>query len=420
MTARENFFLKFKIREQTFWYNSLLFNPFKQENMSASKDNETNAIAIPVPTGKGDKDSDENKIDVGEKKTDDKKTKTADELSEEDKALMESLSLSVERTTDPSPGVVALALELMRKEIKSATSSMTSVPKPLKFLRPHFQTLIKNFDDMKDSHEAKKSLADILSVLAMTFSKAGSRDSLKYKLLGNSIDLGDWGHEYVRSLAGEIGQESQSNIEKDAASTLTTKLMDMVKVIVPFHLSHNAEHEAVDLLLEVDALNLLLNEESIDEKNYSRVCLYLLRTADYAGDEDERLSVHNVAYHIFKRQNQYVDACRVALRLSDNTRISECFTLCEDIQARRQMAYVMGTHKHFSLIFLEEDDDDDEDQEEGITYLKLKSDEVDELNEMVSNMHMQESFAFLARELDVEEAKTPEDIYKSHLAEDGT
>ena len=32
---------------------------------------------------------------------------------------------------------------------------------------------------------------------------------------------------------------------------------------------------------------------------------------------------------------------------------------------------------------------------------------------------MQEAFAFLARELDVEEAKTPEDIYKTHLAEDG-
>ena len=386
--------------------------------MSASKDNETNAIAIPVPTGKGDKDSDENKIDVGEKKTDDKKTKTADELSEEDKALMESLSLSVERTTDPSPGVVALALELMRKEIKSATSSMTSVPKPLKFLRPHFQTLINTYDEMKEG-ENKSALADILSVLAMTFSKAGSRDCLKYKLLGNSVDLGDWGHEYVRALAGEIGQEAQSRTEADASVPTGKDLMDMVKVIVPFHLQHNAEHEAVDLLLEVESLSLLLEETTIDEKNYERVCLYLLRTADYAGDEEERLSVHNVAYHIFKRQNQWVDALRVALRLSDNTRVSECFTSCEDTQTRRQMAYVMGTHKHFSLIFVEEDDDDEDDREEGITYVPLKSDEVDELNEMVANMHMQEAFAFLARELDVEEAKTPEDIYKSHLAEDG-
>ena len=32
-------------------------------------------------------------------------------------------------------------LELLREKIRSATSSLTSVPKPLKFLRPHFETL---------------------------------------------------------------------------------------------------------------------------------------------------------------------------------------------------------------------------------------------------------------------------------------
>jgi len=298
-----------------------------------------------------------------------------------------------------------------------ALQSFFSVPKPLKFLRPHFETLIQTFDAMVDG-DNKSALADILSVLAMTFSKAGSRESLKYKMQGNSTDLGAWGHEYVRAIAGEIGQESQARAEKDAFGT-NPDLLAMVQVIVPFHLQHNAEHEAVDLLLEVEQLSLLLEESAIDDKNYKRVCLYLLRTADYASDEEERLSVHNVSYHIFKRQNQYVDALRVALRLCDNTRVAECFTLCKDVQMRRQMAYVMGTHKHFSLVFVEEDDDDEDDREEGITYVPLDSDEVDELNEMVANMHMQEAFAFLARELDVEEAKTPEDIYKSHLSEDG-
>ena len=174
----------------------------------------------------------------------------------------------------------------------------------------------------------------------------------------------------------------------------------------------------------------------------------------------------------------------MSLRLNDNARVAECFTSCSDTQARRQMAYLMGTHKHFSVVFVEADDDDEDDHEEGefffffssfscaslcdsvcwcpkiffylflsfpfllpplysligccyfpldsftcvpwqclllagITYVALESDEVDELNEMVGNMHLHESFAFLARELDVEEAKTPEDIYKSHLAEDG-
>jgi hypothetical protein len=38
-----------------------------------------------------------------------------------------------------------------RKEIRSATSSMTSVPKPLKFLRPHYGTLKSYFETMPES-----------------------------------------------------------------------------------------------------------------------------------------------------------------------------------------------------------------------------------------------------------------------------
>ena len=33
------------------------------------------------------------------------------------------------------------AIETLRNEIRTATSSMTSVPKPLKFLREHYGTL---------------------------------------------------------------------------------------------------------------------------------------------------------------------------------------------------------------------------------------------------------------------------------------
>ncbi|XP_021301500.1 26S proteasome non-ATPase regulatory subunit 2 homolog A [Sorghum bicolor] len=72
------------------------------------------------------------------KKKDEKKD---DDLSEEDLALKEQLELYVVRAQDADPGVQKLALESMRQEIRSATSSMTSVPKPLKFLPPHFGTL---------------------------------------------------------------------------------------------------------------------------------------------------------------------------------------------------------------------------------------------------------------------------------------
>lgn len=44
-----------------------------------------------------------------------------EELSEEDKELMERIELSVQRTGDPNPEIVAGALDVITKEIKSST-----------------------------------------------------------------------------------------------------------------------------------------------------------------------------------------------------------------------------------------------------------------------------------------------------------
>ncbi|PWA58583.1 hypothetical protein CTI12_AA249380 [Artemisia annua] len=55
----------------------------------------------------------------------------------------------------------------INQEIRTSTSSMTSVPKPLKFLRPHYGTLKSFYESMPES-DLKKLLADTLSVLALT------------------------------------------------------------------------------------------------------------------------------------------------------------------------------------------------------------------------------------------------------------
>ncbi len=72
----------------------------------------------------------------------------------------------------------------MSQEIRSATTSMTSVPKPLKFLQRHFATLASLHKAMEgvetlSNAENIRALADILSVLSMTMSAADSRDCLK-------------------------------------------------------------------------------------------------------------------------------------------------------------------------------------------------------------------------------------------------
>jgi 26S proteasome regulatory subunit N1 len=103
-------------------------------------------------------------------------------------------------------------------------------------------------------------------------------------------NLGSWGHEFVRSLAGEIGLEYNQRVI-DGADPDTDEpfkdLLSMVQVIVPFHVTHNAEAEAVDLLIEVQRLKILLELDSIDTNNYQRICLYLMKTANYMADPDD-------------------------------------------------------------------------------------------------------------------------------------
>ncbi|CAN0378640.1 unnamed protein product, partial [Discosporangium mesarthrocarpum] len=87
----------------------------------------------------------------------------------------------------------------------------------------------------------------------MTMAEPGSRASLKYKLEGTKGDLGAWGHEFLRSLAGEIGQEYSARMTSilGEGGVDVSDLLELVDDIVPFHLQHNAEAEAVDLLVEV-------------------------------------------------------------------------------------------------------------------------------------------------------------------------
>ena len=384
------------------------------------KGGEKKAVQIKV-SEKEKKEKDETKKDSSEAPLPGVAKEDEVELSPEDQALKDGLELAVERVQDSNDGVCKLALETMRKEIRSATSTMTSVPKPLKFLRPHYDTLVNFYNGKKDGSPNKKELADVLSVLAMTMAKPETRTCLKYKMEGNTKELGDWGHEYVRTLSGEVGQEYDARTTGDTKES-TDDLILLVKDIVPFHLQHNAEHDAVDLLIEVEMLELLLSEKSLDVNNYERVTLYLLRTSDYMAEEDELEKMLNVTYELYLRHEQYVDALRVALRMESTDRIVKTFESCKSKLTRKQMAYVVGTHRRFDILFKDEEEEDDEDEDEenaGLTFIKVPEDDVDDFNNASGNASVSEAFATLARELDVEEAKTPEDVYKSHLSETG-
>lgn len=295
------------------------------------------------------------------KKSDDEKSKKLkkseeelkeDAMSDEDKELKERLETCVSTVIndmnedDVTIPIRLKALDVIVNELRTATASMTSVPKPLKFLRPHFgalKTLYVSFGESDasqmdtDSLEFRARLADVLAVLAMTMGKHGTwhqwrrccsicpmpcthllilfsfflmteeRESLRFKLSGAKDydalavmgaepknfaeeNLGSWGHEFVRSLAGEIGQEYNQRVLDGADPETDEPFEDLLKfvyVIVPFHLTHNAEAEAIDLLIEVQRLKYLLELDTIHEDNYQRICLYLIKTASYMSDPDD-------------------------------------------------------------------------------------------------------------------------------------
>lgn len=70
-----------------------------------------------------------------------------------------------------------------------------------------------------------------------------------------------------------MAKEWQEVEENDKTQQET--LLKLVKEIVPYNMAHNAEHEACDLLMEIERLDML--EDYIDENAYGKVCLYLTR-----------------------------------------------------------------------------------------------------------------------------------------------
>jgi len=377
-----------------------------------------------------DTNKDEKKNKNSKKKKGEEDTPNISEVDLELKERLETCVNTLLNTQNESTITTDLRLSALDKivlELRTATSSMTSVPKPLKFLRPFFIPLKDLHKDLLQKSDMewvllRARLADVLAVLSMTLGKHEDRESLTFKLSGrkdyisleqqsneelrskipSDDNLGSWGHEFVRSLTGEIGQEYNARVLAGADPDQDgpfADLLEMVDVIVPFHVNHNAEAEAVDLLMDVQRLKKLLDLESIDERNYRRICNYLVKTSDFQSDPDDLKEMLETAYEIFLRQKQPLDALRVALRMHTEDVIPDLFSNCDDTLVKKQMCLLLARHR---VNYEVEGEDDD-----------------DEYNELIGNTFLSEQFLKLAQDLDVMDPKTPEDIYKSHLAETG-
>lgn len=269
---------------------------------------------------------------------------------------------------------------------------MTSVPKPLKFLREHHERVTAVYESGMDDGAggAKEKLAELLALLSMAV-VTEERLVLKYKLAA-AQEVESCGHEFVRTLSKEIGEEYEVRKEADAEADVGD-LNTLVDLIFPFYFKNNAEAEAVDLALEVERLEDVL--PFVDEENYMRVTEYLVQTANYLVEPDDT-TARKVVYDIYMAQAQYARAMRIAILMNDRDLISGAYNAVdaeENPGLKKQLCFILGAAR----VYLEDDEDDDD------------------LLAYMGNTQMMEHFRALARELDVLEPKTPEDIYKSHL-----
>ncbi len=127
---------------------------------------------------------------------------------------------------------------------------MTAVPKPLKFLRSHYEAMVKLHEKWGEG-ENKTSLADVLSVIGMTYSDEDRQDTLKYRLLAPTQDIASWGHEYTRHLALELGEVYTKRLTADKPYQ---DLIALALELVPLFLKSNAEADAVDLTSELEII----------------------------------------------------------------------------------------------------------------------------------------------------------------------
>jgi len=280
------------------------------------------------------------------------------------------------------------ALETLRQKIRESTSSMTSVPKPLKFMRPHYNDMLAIYEKIRDVQN-KALCADIVSVLAMT--SIDTKEVLKYRLLGSNQDIGMWGHEYIRHLSSEIASEWEST---ETNAELRQRYLQLTNEIIPFLMRHNAEADACDLLMEIEQLDLI--ETFVDKDTFPRVCLYLTSCVPYVPEPDDT-KLLRTSCKLYRNYDQYPLALRCAIQLNDMDLIRDLINTCPSSLVKKQLAFMLGRQQ---IIW---------------NVAEVNGEDPDELTNIMSNSHLTSNFLALARELDIMEAKLPEDIYKTYL-----
>ncbi|KAF7303354.1 RPN1-RPN2-N domain-containing protein [Mycena indigotica] len=348
------------------------------------------------------------KAPIKDKKQDEE---TKGEELPEDQQLKSELEMLAEQLKEINADLYKPALKAPWAPIRTFTSS---IPKPLKFLHPLYPGLQAPYETWEPS-ENKSLFAYILSVLAMTYSDTQPRGTLRLlaaemRPAGSPLsDPGSWGHEYVRHLAAELGDEynireqEDDEVEpvKDSSPVLKVPgtfddLRALAKECAVFLLDHNAEPDAIDLLQELEMV-----EESItlvDKNTYTRVCQYLIGCVNLLPPPDD-IAFLRTAHAIYARLNKFPEA------LGDQDLIREDFNTPSNPQMKRQLAFILA-RAQIPIEWLRANPDDDIDIEDEFP---------EGIRECLSNTRLSTHLREFGKELGVTDAKSLEEVNKTHL-----
>ncbi|OIR58262.1 MAG: 26S proteasome regulatory subunit N1, RPN1/PSMD2 [Amphiamblys sp. WSBS2006] len=298
-----------------------------------------------------------------------------------DEDMKAAIDAVVSRLHDPDTGIQQQALETLKRQLKSATDSVTSVSKVFQHLGEHFAELEAEYLRMKQrGGTEKKGLSSILSFLAISHSLPDSNLALMY-YLEDGHTPGEWGHEHVRHITMEIISEHRKE-----SSRVKDQIKEAVGGIVRYFLSHNSETDAVDLLCEVEDIGVLVG--LTDDENHRRIAEYLQAMASYEAYplNTEMLKTVREIHH---KHRGHPDALCISLQLNDASMMKEDLGRASGA-VRRQLLHMMAR----SRVMVEGD-------EEGA--------------QVLGNRSLSPHFLAVVREFGIEEAQTPDEIYKKHL-----
>ncbi|KAJ1677736.1 proteasome regulatory particle base subunit, partial [Spiromyces aspiralis] len=300
------------------------------------------------------------------------KKQQGEDLSEEDVIVIQEL----ERIVSSIQQEVGKSNELpatkeLRDLLMISKSSMASVTKHLKFLKPHYGPLVQLLKTSTRPTD-KYLLADVLSFVGMIYGR-DSKDALNFRLMVNeyrknpSADQSDlieaisaYGHEYARYLALEIKQSYAENQDSEGEEDLmkvddtSEKLIDLARVIAQFFILKGPDLDAIDLLSEVNCVREIPNIISADI--YDRVCKYLVSCSQTLPHEDAVVFLE-AAHNIYTRYGTPLDRLPLSLKLGDNERVLKDFGDCQTSAERKQAAFLLSRQR-FDITQLGKHDDE--------------------------------------------------------------